>query len=103
MPIHDCEGIIGPLYMQTKDGEFVPLASIQTAQLTDGECTYSNDLFSEGFGSFEFSITGRMTHRSARKFRKQFMADIHRISRYKRSMKRRKEKARRARLKGEIR
>ena len=101
MPPHINDEIIGPLFLQTEDGEFVPLASIQTAQLTNGECTYSNDLWSAGYEPFEFSMTGRMTHRSARRFRKQFLADIHRISRYKRNMKRMKEKARRARLKGE--
>ena len=100
MPPHDKEGTIGPLFLQTEDGEFVPLASIQTANLTNGECTYSNDLWSSGYEPFEFSMTGRMTHRSARRFRKQFLADIHKISRYKRNMKRKKEKARRARLKG---
>ena len=100
MPPHVGEGIIGPLFLRTEDGEFVPLASIQTTQLTNGECTYSNDLWSAGYGPFEFSMTGRMTHRSARRFRKQFLADIHRISRYKRNMKRMKEKARQARLKG---
>lgn len=100
MPPHVGEGIIGPLFLQTEDGEFVPLASIQTAQLTNGECTYSNDLWSAGYEPFEFSMTGRMTHRSARRFRKQFLADIHRISRFKRNMKRKKEKARRSRLKG---
>ena len=102
MPPHDCSGIIGPLFLQTEDGEFVPLASVQTAQLTNGECTYSNDLWSAGYEPFEFSMTGRMTHRSVRKFRKQFLADIHRISRLKRNLKRRKEKVRRARLKGKI-
>lgn len=101
MPPHDCEGIIGPLFLRTEDGEFVPLASVQTTQLTNGECTYSNDLLSAGYEPFEFSMTGRMTHRLARKFRKQFLADIHRISRFKRHMKRMKEKARRARLKGD--
>lgn len=101
MPPHDCEGIIGPFFLQTEDGEFVPLASIQTVQLTNGECTYSNDLWPAGYEPFEFSMTGRMTHRSARRFRKQFRADIRRISRFKRNMKRRKEKARRARLKGD--
>lgn len=100
MPPHVGEGIIGPLFLQTEDGEFVPLASIQTAQLTDSECTYSNDLWSAGYEPFEFPMTGRMTHRSARRFRKHFLADIHRISRFKRNMKRKKEKARRARLKG---
>ena len=100
MPPHDCSGIIGPLFLQTEDGEFVPLASVQTTQLTNGECTYSNDLWSDGYEPFEFSMTGRMTHRSARKFKKQFRADIRRISRFKRHMKRMEEKARRERLKG---
>lgn len=102
MPPHDCEGSIGPLFLQTDDGGFVPLQSIQIAQLINDECTYSNDLWSAGYEPFEFTMTGRLTHRSARRFRKQFMADIHRISRCKRSMKRRKEKARRLMLKGEL-
>lgn len=99
MPPHDCEGIIGPLFLQTEDGELAPLESVQTVQLTNGECTYSNDLWPAGYEPFEFSMTGRMTHRSARRFRKQFRADIRRISRFKRTMKRRKEKVRRKRLK----
>lgn len=101
MPPHNCE-IIGPLFLQAEDGTLVPLSNVQTIQIEEHtECTYTNDLWSVEYYPFEFSATGRMTHRSARMFRKQIMADMHRISRHKRNRKRRKEKLRRLAIKAD--
>lgn len=91
----DCSGMM--MFYRNKDGNMLPFTGIQEAELIDENI----ELIKQWLPAFEqtsftISLKGKNVKRM---YRKMFRTDFNRLSRSIRSYKRKKEKARRNRLK----
>ena len=99
MPPHDCENDF-EIFIRKDDGLFVKFDGIENMKLLDIDGKYSTEeiLSWPQVSYMEMKLSGR----SARRFRKSIYAALNNMRRVKRTLKRRKEKERRARLKGAV-
>lgn len=97
MPTGDFDGGFGTLFYCINGGKRVPIASVEEIRLplTEENETYVN-IWGQQDGVLEF----KMTAQSSRRLKKQLRHVTNGISRRIRTIKRQREKARRAWLKG---
>ena len=97
MPPHDGADDY-EIFIRKDDGPFVRFNGIENVKLSDLDDKYDHEeILSLQQASF---MEMKLTSRSARRLRKSIYAAMNNMRRVKRTLKRRKEKERRKRLKG---
>ena len=90
----DCSGMM--MFYRDKDGNMVPFTGIQLAEVIEENVEFVRSWIPE---QNEFTFTAELTKQSARKWKKMVRKYDNKVMRTVRTIKRRKEKYRRARLK----